>query len=70
MPKDYEGVVVCVFIEGMFGSVFSKHKGRGARNYLKRREVNIYFSTPFSLDLQHHEAREIVISMKEKYAKS
>ena len=69
MPKDYEGVVVCVFIDGMFGSVFSKYKGRGVRNYLKRREVNVYFSKPLPLDLEHHEAREIVINMKEKYAK-
>ena len=69
MPKDYEGVIIVAFIDGLFGSVFAKYKGRGMRNYLKKREVHVYFSEPIKLDATHEEIRDILINMKEKYGR-
>ncbi|MBN2816569.1 MAG: MFS transporter [Campylobacterales bacterium] len=69
MPTDYKGVIVPVYIDGVFGSVFAKYKSKGWRNIFKRREVNVYFGDALSMDTQHHEARNIVINMKEKYGR-
>lgn len=69
MPTDYNGVIVVAFIDGLFGSVFAKYKGKGMRNYFFRREVNVYFSEPLSIDTTHDEIRNILTNMKEKYAR-
>jgi acyl-[acyl-carrier-protein]-phospholipid O-acyltransferase/long-chain-fatty-acid--[acyl-carrier-protein] ligase len=69
MPQDYNGVIVPVFIDGIFGSIFAKYKGKNRRNIFKRREIDVYYSKPVPIDTSHHEIREIVINMKEKYGK-
>jgi len=69
MPTDYNGVIVPVFIDGMFGSSFAEYKGKNRRNIFKRREVNVYYSKPVSIETQHREIRNIVINMKEKYGR-
>jgi acyl-[acyl-carrier-protein]-phospholipid O-acyltransferase/long-chain-fatty-acid--[acyl-carrier-protein] ligase len=69
MPQDYNGVIIPVFIDGIFGSAFAKYKGKNRRNIFKRREIDVYYSKPLPMHAQHHEVREIVINMKEKYGK-
>lgn len=69
IQTDYEGVIVPVFIDGMFGSSFARHKAKRKRNIFKRREVYIYFGKPISKETKHDAVREIIIQMKEAYGK-
>ncbi|MBT5935090.1 MFS transporter [Sulfurimonas sp.] len=65
--KDYDGVIVPVFIQGMYGSFFSRNKANEAKPFYKRRLVNVYFSSPVSKYTQVDELKEIINSMKDKY---
>jgi len=69
MPKDYKGVIVPVFIDGIFGSSFAEYKGKNRRNIFKRRDIHVYYSKPVPIDTPHHEIRNIVNNMKEKYGR-
>ncbi len=67
IEKDYDGVIVPFFIEGVFGSVFSKHKGKNKKRAFRRREINVYFAPPVPKETTAEELREIIIQLKEKY---
>ena len=67
IPKDYEGVIVPFFIEGMFGSMFSKYKPTEKKSFFKRRIVTVYYGEPVSKDTNAQELREIIQNLKEKY---
>ena len=68
IPKDYDGVIVPVYIdEGIFGSSFSKYKPKNSHRTLKRRVVDVYFGTPISKETSSDELRHIILQMKEKY---
>ena len=69
MPQDYNGVIIPVYVTGLFGSIFAKYKSKGWRNIFRRREVHVYFGTPLPMNAKHHEVRDIVINMKEKYGR-
>lgn len=57
-------VIVPFYIEGIFGSVFSRYKGEGGRNFFKKREITLYFGKPISHDIKADELREVVINLK------
>ena len=65
--RDYDGVIVPYFIDGMFGSSFSKYKGNGTRNLFKRREIRVYFGAPISKETKADELKVIIQKMKDKY---
>jgi acyl-[acyl-carrier-protein]-phospholipid O-acyltransferase/long-chain-fatty-acid--[acyl-carrier-protein] ligase len=67
IPKDYDGVIVPFFIDGLYGSIFSKYKGNKRRSLFKRRDVYIYFGEPIPIDTTAEQLREIILKMKEKY---
>ena len=69
IPTDYKGVIIPVFIDGVFGSSFSRFKGKKRRRrcLLKRREVRVYYGEPISKDTKHDALRDIILKMKEKY---
>jgi len=67
IPKDYEGVIVPFFIEGVFGSMFSKYKPTEKKSFFKRRVVTVYYGEPVSKDTNAQELREIIQNLKEKY---
>ena len=67
IDKDYEGVIVPFFIEGVFGSIFSKYKGKNKKRAFRRREINLYFAPPVPKETTAEELREIIIQLKEKY---
>jgi len=67
IPQNYDGVIVPFFIDGVFGSLFSKYKANKKRNLLKRREISVYFGEPIPKDTPSHKLREIILNMKEKY---
>lgn len=69
MPKDYDGVLVCAYIAGMEGSLVARYRPKRRVNLFKRREINVYFSEPLSLETTHEEAKKIVTNMKEAHAK-
>ena len=69
VPTDYDGVIVPVFIDGLFGSMFSKYRGNGKRNLLKRRDITVYYGKPVSKETKHDELRQIIVQMKEQYGK-
>ena len=68
IPLSYDGVIVPFYIDsGIFGSVFSKYKGKNSKQFFKRREVNIHFGTPVPKDTKAEKLKEIIIKLKEKH---
>ncbi|MBU1658796.1 MFS transporter [bacterium] len=67
IPQNYDGVIVPYFIDGVFGSIFSKHKPKSKKRFFEKREINIYFSSPVSKEIKADELRDIVTSLKDKY---
>jgi len=65
IPKDFDGVIIPFFIDGVFGSRFAKYKQKKAFRF--RRDIKVYFDKPVSLDTNSQELKEIIIKMKEKY---
>ncbi len=66
IPQNYDGVIVPYFIDGVFGSMFSKHKPKNKKSFLKRRKINVYFSTPVSKDTNAEKLKEIIQNLKDK----
>ncbi len=69
IPKDYNGVIVPFYIDGLFGSMFSKYKGRNKKSFFKRREITVYYGEPLSKETSAEELKEIILAMKKKYEK-
>ena len=67
IPKDYDGVIIPFFIDGIFGSKFSKHKPNTKKRFYKRREIKVYFGEPLSKEIESESLRDVVVDMKEKY---
>lgn len=67
ISKDYDGVIVPYFIDGVYGSVFSKYKPKNKKNIFKRREITVYFSHAVSKDIKAEDLKEIIVDLKEKY---
>ncbi|MDD5373028.1 MAG: MFS transporter [Sulfurimonas sp.] len=59
------GVAIVPFhIDGIFGSVFARHKGDAKRCFLKKREITLTFGEPISGHISADELREIVVNLK------
>ncbi|MBU0720105.1 MFS transporter [bacterium] len=67
IPQNYDGVVVPYYIDGVFGSVFSRFKPKNKKRFFKRREITVYFAEPVSKDIKAQELRKIIINLKEKH---
>jgi len=69
IEKDYEGVIVPFYIDsGIFGSIFSKYKGKNAKlNFFKRRVVRICFHKPVPIETTAQELQNILEKMREEY---
>ncbi len=67
IPTDYEGVIVPYFIDGVFGSSFSKYKPKKKKSFFKRREITVYFSEPIPNDTKADELKNIIQELKDKY---
>ncbi|MDO8453191.1 MAG: MFS transporter [Sulfurimonas sp.] len=67
IPNDYDGVIIPFFIDGVFGSSFSKYKPKKQKNFFRRREISVYFAPPVPKDIKADELRKIIQNMKEKY---
>ncbi len=56
--------IVPFYIDGVFGSIFARHKGDAKRCFLKKREITLYFGEPITKDITPEELREKVINLK------
>ncbi len=65
--NDYEGYIVPIFIDGVFGSLFSRYKKGTKKYFWQRRVINIYYGTPISNKTSSEEVRKIIQKMKDKY---
>lgn len=56
--------IVPFYIDGVFGSIFARHKGDAKRCFLKKREITLYFGEPITKEITPEELREKVINLK------
>jgi len=67
IPTDYDGVIVPFFIDGLFGSSFSKYKQKKDKMFFQKRDITVYFEKPVSKDTKADELKKIIQNMKDKY---
>lgn len=62
---DRGGAAIVPFhIDGVFGSLFARHKGDAKRCFLKKREITLCFGEPILREIKADELRERVINLK------
>lgn len=59
-----DAVVVPFYIDGVFGSLFSRYKGESRRNFFTKREIIVYFGEQISTQIAADELREVVKKLK------
>jgi len=64
IDKDYDGIIIPYFIDGVFGSIFSRYKNGYKKNIFSRREITLYFGKPLPKDIKADELRDIVQGLK------
>lgn len=67
ISKDYDGVIIPFFIDGIFGSSFARYKPQNKKSFFKRRVITVYFAPPISNETKTEELQTIIATMKEKY---
>jgi len=67
IPQNYDGVIVPFYIDGVFGSLFSKHKPLKKKSFFKRRKIKVHFAKPVPKDTNAEELRDIIQKLKDKY---
>jgi len=67
IDKDYNGVIIPVFIDGVFGSSFSKYKPSHTKYIYKRRDIKVYFGKPLQTDTKSETLQNIIQDMKDQY---
>ena len=67
IKTDYDGVIVPYFIDGMFGSSFSKYKKGKKKSIFAKREITVYFSYPVPKETKADELKDIIQELKDKY---
>ena len=67
IPQNYDGVIVPFYIEGVFGSMFSKYKPHKKKSFLKRRDIKVYFDKPVSKNTDADKLKDIIQKLKDKY---
>ena len=59
-----KSVIIPFYIDGVFGSLFARHKGDARRCFLKKREITLYFGEPIIGGITPEELREMVVNLK------
>lgn len=65
--SDYDGLIVPIFIDGVFGSVFSRVKSNKKKPFYRRRQITVYYGEPVSNGTTAVKLTEIIQDMKDKY---
>ena len=68
ISPDYEGSIIPVFIDGVFGSIFARYKGKRKKSFFRRREIHIYYGEPLAKESSSEEVKKTIQAMKDKYA--
>jgi len=66
IPQNYDGVIVPFYIDGVFGSLFSKYKKKNSKKFFRRREITVHFGEALPKDVKAQELHDIISKMKEK----
>ncbi|QOY53681.1 1-acyl-sn-glycerol-3-phosphate acyltransferase [Candidatus Sulfurimonas marisnigri] len=56
--------IVPFYIDGVFGSIFSRHKGKTKKSFFKKREITVHFGKPISDEIKADELRNKIIKLK------
>lgn len=67
IPTDYDGVIIPVFIDGVFGSLFSSYKKGTKKYFWQRRVINVYYGEPLSSTTDATELQAVIREMKERH---
>jgi len=67
IKKDYDGVIIPIFIDGVFGSIFCRYKPKSKKLFFQRRVITVYYGEPISKETSAEELKKIIQTMKEKY---
>ncbi len=67
IPQNYDGVIVPFYIDGVFGSIFSKYKAKKKKGFLKRRDIKVYFDKPVPIDTKSEKLKDIIQRLKDKH---
>lgn len=67
IPQNYDGVIIPFYIDGLFGSMFSKHKPSNKKSFFKRRKIKVYFDKPIPKNTNADELKDIIQKLKDKY---
>jgi len=67
IPQNYDGVIIPFYIDGVFGSMFSKHKPHKKKSFFKRRNIKVHFAKPVPKDTDAGELKDIIQQLKDKY---
>ena len=59
-----DAVIVPFFIDGVYGSVFSRHKGDNKRSFFKKRDITVSFGEPILNNIKSDELRDVVKGLK------
>ncbi len=59
-----DAVLVPFFIDGLFGSIFSRYKEQNKKSFFARREIKVIFGKPILEDIKADELREIVKELR------
>ena len=66
IPYDYDGVIIPFYIEGIFGSLFSKYKQKRKKNFFAKRKITIHFGMPLPKETKAEALHDIIAKMKEE----
>jgi len=64
---NYDGVIIPVFIDGIFGSSFARYKQKHYKPFFRRRLINVYFGQAIKKDTKADELRDIMTKMQAFY---
>lgn len=67
IADDYAGYIIPVFIDGVFGSLFSRYKKIKKKYFWQRRIINVYFGAPLAAQTSAQQVQEVIQKMKDKY---
>jgi len=67
IPQNYDGVIIPFYIDGAFGSMFSKYKPNKKKSFFKRREIKVHFDKPVSKNIKADELKDIIQNIKDRY---
>lgn len=64
IAKDYDGVIIPFYIDGIFGSIFSKDKKNDIKRFLTKREIRICFGKSLSKDIKVDDLRDKILVIR------